>query len=419
MTELFIPKTNNRPAKVKDLGLINLVMAGGAVYNSKSGEIIFLPAGKMDMDSCYSDLTGALFSENGIQCVDCSGSEDSIFSLAERYVRDYKDVVLSWMFKADREIRFSGWAESEDKAYIKVCEIDSLISSTIRKHLPAFSFIAELRPSAINALVGGCETEKGAVNENPGLKCAACGHLSYPNSPNKNHEAPVNSVESENSVVDVHTPGAHTIPLLCEQLGLQPRETLKAMLYTVLTKEESQKLLFAMIRGDRNISIQKLSAYVESRFKEATFRKAEPNEIIHAFGEVAGFCGPIGVPDSVEMVADLTIVNGKNFVVGGNRPDYHRTGCCWGRDFEPPFADIMLYEDGGQCPNCGGELKEVFIRPICSIESYSSETKGEPVLSFRDKEGEHRLPYRWKGSISLESLILAVYETRSADIQLK
>ena len=41
----LLPKTDNPPAKVKDSGIINLVKAGKAVYNAKSGELLFLPEG--------------------------------------------------------------------------------------------------------------------------------------------------------------------------------------------------------------------------------------------------------------------------------------------------------------------------------------------------------------------------------------
>ena len=50
MRELFIPETKNPPAKVRDAGLIALVMEGGGVYNSKSGELILLPIGRSTLN---------------------------------------------------------------------------------------------------------------------------------------------------------------------------------------------------------------------------------------------------------------------------------------------------------------------------------------------------------------------------------
>ncbi|MFA7366446.1 MAG: hypothetical protein WCY94_04930, partial [Synergistaceae bacterium] len=97
MRELFIPETKNPPAKVKDQGLISLVMEGAGVFNAKSGEVILLPIGRSTLNSISEDLADALLEKNGIQHIDCSSSDESVQSLAERYVREYGDKALSWM----------------------------------------------------------------------------------------------------------------------------------------------------------------------------------------------------------------------------------------------------------------------------------------------------------------------------------
>ena len=56
MRELFIPETKTPPAKVKDAGLIALVMEGGGVYNAKTGELILLPIGRSTINSIAGDL---------------------------------------------------------------------------------------------------------------------------------------------------------------------------------------------------------------------------------------------------------------------------------------------------------------------------------------------------------------------------
>ena len=116
------------------------------------------------------------------------------------------------------------------------------------------------------------------------------------------------------------------------------------------------------------------------------------------------------------MVADKSLVDGKNFVVGGNRPDYHRTGCCWNRDFNPDAADLLLFEESMPCPENGNPLTPVQLRKICTVESFSSEMRGEPVLTCRDRDGDHKWPYRWKAEVSLESLVLAFYEKKEKRI---
>lgn len=415
MSEIFIPEMRNPPAKVKDAGLVNLAMAGAGVYNAKNSEIIFLPSGRNAECRLAYKLTDALFGVLDIQNVDCSGSEQAVYSLAERYVREYGKKALSWMEVSGRNLNLYGWAESEEAAIAAVNKAACLIKDTISPFLPPFSFLPEIHAGKIAVFNGVCETGKGAFHSTAGLKCSGCGSFFTPDSANLREEPPVNECMPEEPLIDVYTPAAHTIPLLCEYLGLENKNTLKAMLYTVEMPNNKKELLFAMIRGDRNISINKLSAFVESKFQKASFRRADPDEITSAFGEVAGFCGPVGVPDNVYMVADLTLKGGKNFVVGGNRPDYHRKGCCWKRDFEPPVADLMLYEESVPCSECGCELKETELRSLCSFECYDSEAAGENVLSCRDRDGQHSWPYRWRGRVSFESILLAVFENGNID----
>ena len=412
MRELFIPETKNPLAKVKDAGLIALVMEGGGAYNSKSGELILLPIGRSTLNSIAEDLGEALLETNGIQQIDCSDSDESVSSLAERYVRDHGEKALSWMLVSGRKLKLWGWAKDEEDAKMRASSAADTIRSIMERYIPDFDYLLEVSPGTVNRMVGVCRTGKGSLHEMEGLMCPGCETYFHRDSAYVYETEPVNSGCGMEDVRDVHTPGAHTIPLLCEQLGIDPSQTLKAMLYTVISPGGKKSLLFAMIRGDKNISINKLAAYIDSKFRGAVFRKAESEEIVSSFGEVAGFCGPIGVPEGVHMVADRSLVGGKNFVVGGNRPDYHRTGCCWGRDFEPDTADLLLFEESMPCPECGTPMVPVQLRKICTIECYGSEMRGESVLSCRDKDGERRWPYRWKAEVSLEALILSFYEKK-------
>lgn len=417
MRELFIPETKNPPAKVKDPGMIGLVMEGAGVFNAKAGELILLPIGRSNMNDLAEDLVDAFIEINGAQPVDCSPSEGSLYSLSERFVREYREKALSWITVSDRKIKLWGWSPSEEEAEVKMALAADTARSIIERFVPDFDYLLEVGAGTVSRMVGVSPTVKGALYETEGFYCSECSSYYHPDSAYTAAPEPVGSDEEMEEVKDVHTPGAHTIPLLCAQLGLDPSRTLKAMLYTVITAEGKKTLLFAMIRGDRNISINKLAAYVDSRFKGATLRRAENDEIESSFGDVAGFCGPIGVPEDVHMVSDKSLEGGRNFVVGGNRPDYHRTGCCWGRDFTPEVADLLLFEETTPCPEDKSDLKEKTLRKICEAECYLSEERGEAVLSCRDREGEHRWPYRWKAEISLESLLLSMYEKKEERIR--
>ena len=92
---ILIPRSEIRPAKVKDPGIIELVKAGLAAYNAKNGELLFLPEGDRLRRELVSRLKSAMLRDDGVQSVDC-GSDAAVFSLAERYVREWGDSATSF-----------------------------------------------------------------------------------------------------------------------------------------------------------------------------------------------------------------------------------------------------------------------------------------------------------------------------------
>lgn len=354
MAVFFIPRAKNPPAKVKDRGIINLALEGAAAYNAKSGEMLLLPAACREKNRLSEELFSAL-SAHGFQQADCGESADAVFSLAERYVREYGEQALFWIQERGRDLELCGWGASREEVARKTENaLAEIVNVAAKRARIVMVPVTGVRAGGGKIFKGVAPTEKGSVSSLQGFECEACGGLFLPDSAHLKQGAPVNAESAAAELKEVHTPDAHTIPLLCEYLGIPAKTTLKAMLYTLELGGGGKELLFAMIRGDMDVSIPKLTVWVEDNYPGAVLRRAEEAEIIEAFGEVAGFCGPVGVPASVRMVADFSLERGKNFVVGGNRPGYHRTGCCWGRDFSPPLADLVLYTESLPCPLCCG-----------------------------------------------------------------
>jgi len=411
LADIFVPRSKNPPAKVKDKGIRALVMNGAGAYNAKNGELLFLPAALLEKNRLVSALFAELLRGGGFQPVDCGGSDEAVFSLAERYVREYREKALCWAQEKGREVSLYCWGETSEDVLLKM-QCASLAIQGLTGSRAAVNYITDTTISSYKAIKGVLPAEKGSDGAIGAFKCAGCGAEFLPDSECRRQAKPVNADFTEEMLQDVYTPGAHTIPLLCEFLNVPAETTLKAMLYTLELPDGGKKILFAMIRGDRDISISKLAAWVGENCPGAMFRRAGESEIVKEFGEVAGFCGPVGVPGHVLTVADLSLADGKNFVVGGNRPDYHRTGCCWGRDFAPPLADLALYTCETPCANCGGRLRETWFRPVCEFECGESAISKEPVLACRDRDGEHTWAHRFSGKVFLEQIILAMYENK-------
>ena len=187
------------------------------------------------------------------------------------------------------------------------------------------------------------------------LRCPACGYLaSWEGARFRRSE----STESEQQDLRmVETPGANTIQALASFLDIEHGQTLKAMFYVTTDNE----LVFAVVRGDRDVSLQKLAALVGRRIAG----KAEES-VVRGSGAEPGFASPVGLKvrspvssEGVLVLGDLSLLEGRNFVAGANRPGHHLLGVNYPRDFRVTvLADIANARRADPCPTCGQPMVE-------------------------------------------------------------
>ena len=146
----------------------------------------------------------------------------------------------------------------------------------------------------------------------------------------------------------VETPNARTVEEVCEMLGVTPDMLVKTLLYVA-----DGKHVAALVRGDREINETKLAGHLGA----AELRMATEAEIGQVTGAPLGFTGPVGLPDSVTIVADHDIAAMHDFVVGANQADAHYVAVDVGADFEVgEYADIRSAMEGDPCPRCENGL---------------------------------------------------------------
>ncbi len=184
--------------------------------------------------------------------------------------------------------------------------------------------------------------------------------------------------EPEAALEEVATPGIKTIAGLAEFLGVPESKTLKAVFYV-----SDGEPVFVTIRGDLDVNEVKLRNALQSH----DLRLADDGEV-RAAGLVAGSASAVGI-NNVKKVADLSVNNGNNFVVGANKPDTHLLGANYPRDFEVDLlTDIALAQPGQLCPNCGHALESmrgIEVGHIFKLGTFFSETLG---ATFLDAEGQ-------------------------------
>ena len=193
------------------------------------------------------------------------------------------------------------------------------------------------------------------AGENDVFYCDDCDY-----SANSNHAvstlppAVVDGKEYFNKTEIIDTPNTHSIDELSAFLKIPSTLILKSLVYIV-----DKKPVIALIRADKTVEETKLMNAVGGiDIRIAT--SAEIQELMkqQGFNAVAGFIGPKGMKN-ITIIADNTVKDMKNFVVGINETDKHQVGANL-EDLglnEIKYEDIRLVEAGELCPQCGKPLK--------------------------------------------------------------
>ncbi len=230
------------------------------------------------------------------------------------------------------------------------------------------------------------EEAENNAGENDVFYCTKCGY-----SANSNHAVSIlNPVETDGKFETaqiVDTPNVHSIEGLAEFLKVPQSVICKCLIYVI-----DGKYVAALIRGDRTVEETKLmNAFQGNDIRIA--RNDEIDEIMQAsgFNAIAGFIGPKGLKN-VEIIADETVKELKNFVIGINQTDKHLIGANWGIDVELPqkTEDIRLVEENDKCVDCGAPLKVTKGIEVGNIFKLGTKYSKAMNATFTDKDGQEK-----------------------------
>lgn len=192
---------------------------------------------------------------------------------------------------------------------------------------------------------------------------------------------------SETKVVD--TPNTHSIEELSAFLNIPSTLILKSLVYIV-----DKKPVIALIRADKTVEETKLmnaAGGIDIRIASS----AEIAELMteKGFDAVPGFIGPKGMKN-IQIIADETVRDMKNFVVGINVTDKHLVGANLSDlDIdEIRYEDIRLVEAGDFCPECGKPLKVTKGIEVGNIFKLGTKYSKPMNAVYLDKNGKSH-PY--------------------------
>lgn len=152
-----------------------------------------------------------------------------------------------------------------------------------------------------------------------------------------------------NGMLKFHTPDCSTIAAVSEFFKIDPFYTIKAVIKKAIYEDRSEIVIF-FLRGDDELQeIKALNACGALELCDAN-----TDEIENA-GLVAGYCGPIGLPEGVNFYIDNELDGESEMICGANQKDYHAIGVSIINFNKDRFKDLVAVKAGDKALD-GGTL---------------------------------------------------------------
>ena len=201
----------------------------------------------------------------------------------------------------------------------------------------------------------------------------------------------------------VDTPTQKTCEAVAALLSVPLQHTVKSI---ALIGEHGFTL--ALVRGDHDINEVKLSKVPGM----ADYRLANEEEIQAHLGAEPGFLGPVNPLSALQVVADRTVANMADFIVGANASGKHLQGVNWGRDLPEPqhIADIRNVVDGDPSPDGHGTLaiaRGIEVGHVFQLGQKYAEAMHATVL---DQNGKAQVMYMGCYGIGVSRIVAAAIE---------
>lgn len=257
---------------------------------------------------------------------------------------------------------------------------------------------------ADTGIMGGQLSEEfqaiAPVGEDTIVICKSCDYSS-------NHEVAetkaidFNHSDSTKTLEKVHTPNVKTIEDVAQFLNVNENQLLKTLIY-----KYDDQLIAVLLNGTHELNELKLTSFVNAEVEPAT-----DEEIMNIAKSSTGFIGPKGL--EIRIIADESVANMKDFVIGANEEDYHIKHANLS-DFEVEgFYDLRLLEETDVCPNCGSTLKFDNAIEVGNIFKLGTNYSEAFDLTYSDQNNKLHPVVMGSYGIGIGRTLAAIAETHS------
>lgn len=299
-----------------------------------------------------------------VPIVFCPTHEEEITDIVSRYISSYRQLPITLYqiqtkFRNEERPKFGILRTSEflmKDAYSFHAEIDSLNATYDRMYAAYCKIFSRcgvpyLPVEAESGPIGGDASHEFMIPSPNGEdnvvfcpKCRYAANIEKAQIGGTGPEGPDPAVAFK-EIAELDTPGAHTIEQVCQFLKAKPTKLIKTLIYVA-----DDRPIAVLVRGDHDVNENKLRRALAVEKLEL----ADPETIEKVTGAPVGFAGPVGMAETVEIVADYQIRGMANAVAGANKGEKHRVNVNPGRDFTPNrWADVRNAAAGDPCPHCG------------------------------------------------------------------
>lgn len=161
------------------------------------------------------------------------------------------------------------------------------------------------------------------------------------------------------------------------------------------------------IRGDLDINEAKLAGFLKA--SEVELATAEEDTKIT--GAPVGFAGPINL-SNVPVIADNSVLDMHDFLVGANKADTHFVHVEYGRDFSAwKTADLRTAKAGDICPVCGKPFYTTKGNELGHIFKLGKKYTESMNVTYLDKNGKSAVPTMGCYGIGVDRVLASIIES--------
>lgn len=213
---------------------------------------------------------------------------------------------------------------------------------------------------------------------------------------------PSTKVSAEAALTKIATPNCQSIDEVADFLQVAEEETIKTMLFMA-----DGEPVVALLVGNDQLNEVKLKNFLAADFLDA----ATEEDAEKIFGANFGSLGPVGLPETIKIIADRKVADLANAVVGANENGFHYKGANAGRDYHvTEYVDIREVKEGEVSPDGQGLLsfaRGIEIGHIFKLGTRYSESMNAQIL---DENGRSKPIIMGSYGIGVSRLLSAVLE---------